>query len=133
MDVKNEKGYTGIDIAIAVVVLFIFVSMMAVLSYKINSIAKETDLKAEATAIAIEEIEKLKNKTFVEISQEPQTMLQEVVGKEGFYKSIKIEDYSQIAQNKIPDLVKQATVIISYKFKNQDQKVELVTIFSKEN
>ncbi len=133
MDLKSEKGYTGIDIAISVVILFIFVSMIAILSYRINSIAKETDLKAEATAIAVEEIEKLKNKSFEEISIEPEITLQEIVGKEGFYKSIKIEDYSQIAEGKISGLVKQATVTISYKFKTEEQKVELATIFSKEN
>ena len=124
MKLKSEKGFTGIDMAIAVVVLFIFVSIIAMLSYSINSSAKEINLKSEATAIAVEEIEKLKNKTFDEISK---------TGKEGFYKTITIKDYSEIAQEKVPGLVKQATVTISYQFKAEEKKVELSTIFSKEN
>ncbi len=135
MKLKSEKGFTGIDIAIAVVVLFIFVSIIAMLSYSINSSAKEIDLKSEATAIAVEEIEKLKNKTFDEISQMQEISQEEMtdIGKEGFYKTITIKDYSEIVEGKVPGLVKQATVTISYQFKAEEKKVELSTIFSKEN
>lgn len=135
MKLKSEKGFTGIDMAIAVVVLFIFVSIIAMLSYSINSSAKEINLKSEATAIAVEEIEKLKNKTFDEISQMQGTSQEEMTGtgKEGFYKTITIKDYSEIVQEKVPGLVKQATVTISYQFKAEEKKVELSTIFSKEN
>ncbi len=139
MNIKNQKGYTGIDIAISVVVLFIFVSIIAMLSYSINSSAKEIDLKSEATAIAVEEIENLKNKNFTQISemesnnngeQEPV----KVDNKEGFFKTISIKDYSDLTeQEKVPGLVKQATVKISYQFKGKNQSVELSTIFSKEN
>ncbi len=139
MNIKNQKGYTGIDIAISVVVLFIFVSIIAMLSYSINSSAKEIDLKSEATAIAVEEIENLKNKNFTQISemesrnngeQEPV----KVDNKEGFFKTISIKDYSDLTeQKKVPGLVKQATVKISYQFKGKNQSVELSTIFSKEN
>lgn len=135
MKLKSEKGFTGIDIAIAVVVLFIFVSIIAMLSYSINSSAKEIDLKSEATAIAVEEIEKLKNKTFDEISQMQEISQEEMtdIGKEDFYKTITIKDYSEIVEGKVPELVKQATVTISYQFKAEEKKVELSTIFSKEN
>ena len=135
MNIKNQKGYTGIDIAISVVVLFIFVSIIAMLSYSINSSAKEIDLKSEATAIAVEEIEKLKNKTFDEISQMQEIPQEEMtdIGKEGFYKTITIKDYNEIVEGKVPGLVKQATVTISYQFKAEEKKVELSTIFSKEN
>lgn len=141
MNIKSQKGYTGIDIAIAVVVLFIFVSIIAMLSYSINSSAKEIDLKSEATAIAVAEIEGLKNKSFAEISEMASTnnIEQEAIAnKEGFYKTIIIKDYNDISQangqgEKVPGLVKQATVKISYQFKGETQSVELSTIFSKEN
>lgn len=139
MNIKNQKGYTGIDIAISVVVLFIFVSIIAMLSYSINSSAKEIDLKSEATAIAVEEIENLKNKNFTQISEMEPTNNGEqepvkVDNKEGFFKTISIKDYSDLTeQKKVPGLVKQATVKISYQFKGKNQSVELSTIFSKEN
>ena len=64
MKMKSEKGFTGIDIAISVTVLFIFVSIIAVLTYNINSSSKEVELKEEAINLAIDEIEKIKRKTF---------------------------------------------------------------------
>lgn len=139
MNIKNQKGYTGIDIAISVVVLFIFVSIIAMLSYSINSSAKEIDLKSEATAIAVEEIEKLKNKNFTKISEMESSNNEEQLpvegdNKEGFYKTIIIKDYNDLTEEKkVPGLVKQATVKISYQFKGKEQSVELSTIFSKEN
>ena len=64
MKIKSEKGYTGIDIAISVVVLFIFVSLIAVLSYNFNSRTREIELASEATYLAIDEIENIKNAGF---------------------------------------------------------------------
>lgn len=141
MNWKNEKGYTGIDIAIAVVVLFIFVSLIAFLSYSFNSSAKEMELKSNATAIAVEEIEKLKNQlTFDEIvdrsisnGNSEWLATTEIENQKGFYKTILIEDYADINPGKLPGLVKKATVRIQYMFKGKQQTIELSTIYSKEN
>lgn len=142
MKCKTEKGYTGIDIAISVVVLFIFVSLIAFLSYGFNSSAKEIELKSEATAIAVQEIENLKNTlTFEQIkdrrlNDEENNHTEEIMedGKgSGFYKTIIIADYADSHENKVPDLVKKVTVKIQYRFKGEDQTVELSTIFSKES
>jgi len=35
--IRSQKGYTGIDIAISVIVIFIFVSLIAMLIYNFNS------------------------------------------------------------------------------------------------
>ena len=63
---KSEKGYTGVDIVISVIVLFIFVSIIATLSYSFNSSAKEIELKSKATEIAITQIETMKNITILD-------------------------------------------------------------------
>lgn len=139
---KNEKAYAGIDIAISVVVLFIFVSLIAFLSYGFNSSAKEIELKSEATAIAVEEIENLKSTlTFEQIKDkrledEQNNQTEEIVknGKgTGFYKTVIVEDYADSHENKVPGLVKKVTVKIQYRFKAEEQTIELSTIFSKEN
>ena len=64
MKFYSEKGYTGVDIAISVIVIFIFVSLISFLIYRFNSSAKEVELKSEATSIAVEEIEKVKQDGF---------------------------------------------------------------------
>ena len=131
MKFYSEKGYTGVDIAISVIVIFIFVSLISFLIYRFNSSAKEVELKSEATSIAVEEIEKVKQDDKNGNSLENQ----KVENKEGFFKTIIVQDYADLDNNseKIPNLVKKVTVKISYMFQAKEQSVELSTILSKEN
>lgn len=144
MKIKSNKGFTGIDIAISVVVLFIFVSLIAVLVYNHNSSSQELELKSEATYLAIDEIEKVKNKGFEKYETLNEESTQDTEGNllnqsvetdtEGFYKTIIVKDYTDLEgnENKIPNLVKQVTVKITYMFKAKEQSVELTTILSKD-
>ncbi len=138
MSFKREDGYTGVDIAISIVVLFIFVSLIAMLSYHLNSSAQQIERKAEAVEIAVMEVEKLKNKTFQEIqlletTQEQNPKPEEIVGKKGFYKTVTMEDYHKINSTKDSDLVKKITVTIQYRGKQGTEEVKLSTIVSKES
>ena len=139
---KSEKGFTGVDIAISVVVLFIFVSLIISLIYGINSSSKEVELKSEATALAVEEIENIKTKKIETLeseldnqeikygASEQEAETQQI--KDGFYRRIIIQDYNDLDKSKVPDIVKKVTVQILYRFKAQEQKVELSTVLSKE-
>lgn len=134
MKIRSEKGYTGIDIAISVVVLFLFVSLIATMSYQVNSSVNGVKLKSEATQIAVEEIEKLKNElTFEEIKnmRNHEYYNQEV--KTGFFETVYIQDYADINVEKTPELVKKVTVKVQYKFKKDIHTIELSTILSKES
>lgn len=144
MKFYSEKGYTGVDIAISVIVIFIFVSLISFLIYRFNSSAKEVELKSEATSIAVEEIEKVKqdgfekydgmNKDTKEDKNGNSLENQKVENKEGFFKTIIVQDYADLDNSeKIPNLVKKVTVKISYMFQAKEQSVELSTILSKEN
>lgn len=130
---KNENGYTGVDIAISIVVITIFISIIALLISNFNGSNTELELKMQATDIAIQEIERIKENGIVEDTENEE----EVSGKPGFYEKIVIKDYAlnddgTIDENKIAGLVKKATVTISYSFRNQEQEVELSTILEKE-
>lgn len=143
MKIKNEKGVSGIELAIVVVLIFIFVSVIASLIYRINSKSNEIELKSEATSIAVDEIELIKNTDFSEFEELNKTsttdkngnsLVNQPTSKEGFYKTIIVEDYTDIEGNedKISDLVKKVTVKISYMFKSKEQSVELSTLLLKE-
>lgn len=129
---KNEKGYTGIDIAISVVVLFIFVSLIAFLSYGFNSSAKELELKSQALNIAIDEIEKIKSTITMDNINTLDTQTKETT-TQGFYQTITIKDYADINLSKTPGLVKRITVKIQYMFQNKQQTIELSTLVVKES
>ena len=124
MKFYSEKGYTGVDIAISVIVIFIFVSLISFLIYRFNSSAKEVELKSEAM-----------NKDTKEDKNGNSLENQKVENKEGFFKTIIVQDYADLDNNseKIPNLVKKVTVKISYMFQAKEQSVELSTILSKEN
>ena len=145
MDIRSQKGYTGIDIAISVIVITIFISLIAVLIYRFNSSSNEVQLKSKETEIAIDEIEKVKVAGFKAYEEMDQTTKEDKEGnslvnqsveeEHGFYKTISVEDYTDTENNedKISNLVKRVTVTISYMVKGQEQQVSLSTILSKEN
>ena len=141
MKIKSESGITGIDISISIIIIFIFVSIIATLSFQVNNTAKSLERRGEA----IQEIEQIKNKGFenyqglnsqsTKDNQGNNLKNQPVNGKEGYYKTIKVQDYTELEGNgaKIEDLVKKVTLTINYKMNAQEQSVELTTILSKEN
>ena len=57
MKFKNEKGIVGTDIAISVVVIFIFVSLVSMLIYNINLLTVGQERMSEAIYKAIRGIE----------------------------------------------------------------------------
>ena len=134
MKLKNEKGATGIDITISVIILALFIGLITSLIYGINQSSKDIERKTEATNYAISEIEKLKAEDF-ETLESKQTS--GYIDDTPYYKTIKVIDYADLEENKgqgkEPGLVKKVTVEISYKSGKEDKKVELSTVLSKVN
>ena len=116
MKLKNEKGATGIDITISVIILALFIGLIVSLMYGINQSSKDIERKTQATNYAISEIEKLKAEDF-ETLESKQTS--GYIDDTPYYKTIKVIDYANLEENKgqdkEPGLVKKVTVEISYK------------------
>ena len=138
MKIKNEKGIVGADIAISVVVIFIFVSLISILIYNINALSARVERMSEATYIAINEVEALKIDGYDKYKDSMAgdanhgVVVDNQLVQEGYYKTIKVIDYTDIEGNedKTPGIVKKATVTISYMYKGEEQKVELSTVLS---
>ena len=138
MNRKSEEGYTGIDIAVSVVVLFIFISLIASLSYRFNRSAKEIELKAEATERAVEKIEEVKNSLSFEeikdiINASEYGEAEEISGRTKYLRRVIIQDYADIDDSKEPGVVKKVTVQVLYYFDAKKQEINLSTILSKES
>ncbi len=142
MTIRSQKGFTGIDIAISVIVITIFASLIAVLIYRLNSSISELEKKSEAIYIAIDEIEKIKAKGFEVYEEMDKNTTKDDTGKdlknqetdkEGYSKTISILDYTDIAGNetKQKNKVKEITVTIKYIFQGEEQALELSTILAK--
>ena len=139
MKIRSDKGFTGIDISVSVVIIFIFISIIAMLIYQVNTTSKEVALRSDATYIAINEIEQVKNngiEVYLGLGNNSVvgTENEEVSGTEGFYKTTTVLDYTDLEGNedKMSDVVKKVTVKISYMFRGEEQSVEISTIVSKE-
>lgn len=134
MNLREQKGFAGSDIIIAVIILFIFVSLITTMFYNFNTSGKEVERKSEAVNIAVNEIEQIKSNSFDQLA-DIECEGQAIEGKQGYYKTITVQDYAdtETGTGKERDIVKKVTVRITYNFKKQEQKVELSTILSKES
>mgnify|MGYP001860405423 CR=1 FL=1 len=146
MKIKEEKGFTAVDVSIAIIIIFIFTSILAVLFFQYNNSSQELERKSQATYYAIAEIEKIKNSDFenyigqgvsnIETVEEGNVQIQNESGiteDTEYYKTITVEDYAYSRTGKKQDLVKTFKVTISYKFNNKTQSVELSTVKTKGN
>lgn len=144
MKLRSQDGFTGVDIAVSIVVIFIFVSIIAMLFYNLNSSTQEVERKSQATYYAIAEIEQIKNDGFSryetysnenQFTERDGYIKDENENETSYYKTVKVEDYSEIEGNegKLKNLVKKITVTVSYKFKTETKEVSLSTVLSKES
>lgn len=132
MNIKDDRGFTGVDVAIATVVIIVFLGLITGLFYNLASTSARVERKTTATNLAMEIIEALKVVNFDALvsTEEDQMTIDEVnafADKEinipnGYSYKILIEDY----QN--GGVVKTLKVEIAFKQGKEDDKVEIETL-----
>lgn len=139
MFIREEKGITGIDIAISIIVITIFIAMISNLIVNINLNSKDTERKTIAISYAIQEIEKIKSQGYLDSYENKGIETEDIIQENdindndgnftGYHKKILIKDYTLIQNDntKQKNLVKEITVEISYKLGNKDKTVNLST------
>lgn len=134
MNLKSQKGFTGIDITVAVIIITLFMSIIATVFFNLNQTAKSLERKTEATYIAIDVIEKIKALDYNEIVQDIKAIkdIQEGAKKDGYLIDVKIEKYNNDTNNEIDDLVKTIIVKVDYKVGKNIENVELKTTVTRE-
>lgn len=136
MKLRNNKGFTEVDIAIAIVILVIFVTFITSLFYNFNTGTKALERESIATYIAIQTIEALKVTDYDLIQTDmPLTNLGKTVNVEnGYTVSIISQKYNEIAGNEdLKDLIKNVTVLVTYKVNSIEEKIEINTSIVNEN
>lgn len=147
MNIKNNKGITGVDITIAIIILALFVSLITSMFYNVTIIGRTVNRKAEAVYIAIQVIEAAKQIGYDELPtgetdettsltlEELNTKLEEnaITLKNGYSVDIKVENYRKIKGDlTLEDILKRITVTVNYKEQKKEQSVELNTVIIKE-
>ena len=143
MHIKEEKGLAGIDIAISVIIITIFVAMIGNLIVNTNLNSKKAERKNTATSYAVKEIEQIKAQGYISdynqkgINNEETLKEEDIIENNkvtGYHKKVTIKDYVLITENteKQSNLLKEITVEISYKIANKDENIKISTYIAKE-
>lgn len=141
MHIRNQKGIAGIDIAISIIVITIFMSIIGNLITNINLNFKNIERNTIATSYAVQEMENIKANSFIEYIDkgiEEPYIIEEDLMKDGtfsgYHKKITIKDYKLIKEDnsKQQNLVKEVIVEILYKIGNKEKSISLSTYISKE-
>lgn len=141
MYIKNQRGFTGIDISISIIIITIFIAMIGNLIININLNYKDTERKTIATSYAIQEIEKIKSQGYIDDYDEIGINQQDIFKEEdiidengiftGYHKKVLIKDYILRDNTKQKNLVKEITIEISYKLANNDKNIRILTCIAK--
>lgn len=138
MKIKSEKGVTGIDITLSVILIAIFIGILATLSYNVENDTKQASRQAEALDYAISTIEHVKSLNFSElpkVGNDKITGLEDgyIKDKNGketpYYRTVTVQDYTEIEgkSDQKAEILKRVTVEISYKYQNKNKTITLST------
>ena len=136
MKLKNNKGVTGVDIAVSVVILIIFISLISGLFYNTAVTTKKIDRKTEATNLAISVIERMKLVDFADlentktgdddgrkgINESNISTLADLDIPNGYKVEVAVEDYDD------GSAVKIIRAYVTYMENNQNQEIKIETL-----
>lgn len=146
MNFKNNKGYTGVDISIAMIFILILIPTIFGIVYNIQRTNSEVERKSEATAIATDILETAKSLEYSEITLDgnkqfvlelnnkytnvnPNYEYSKTGHKNVYYKiEIELENYYPQDATEIEDLVKKLKVKVTYPIGNITKSIDISTL-----
>ncbi len=150
MKMKNNSGITGVDITISIIILVLFISLITNMFYNVGITSKKVSRKSEATYLAIQVIEALKQIEYDQLplgeTEENKNMtldelnlILETAGKQkielqnGYSLEINVENYrNQEGDNTLLDIIKVVTAKVNYTERKKQQSIELSTAVVRE-
>ena len=145
MKIKDEKGAVGTDIALSVLVITIFITLIGTMVVNINLNSTKSERKSIATSYAVQAIERIKSEGYISEYDGLGTTEQEVLNGSdndieengeftGYHEKLLIEDYvilDEANSGEKQNILKKITAEISYKAGGKDQVVQLSTYVTK--
>lgn len=129
---RDNKGITGVDVAIAIVIIIIFVSFIVAMFGNIAITTQTIEKKATATNIAIQAIESMKIMSFADLNStkdNPMTVekINLLTGNQievpnGYKLDISIENYQNA------DIIKIITAQVSYQENKKEENIKIETL-----
>lgn len=148
MKFKSEKGFTLIDITVAIIILLLFMSLISVIFFNITKETKGIERDSEATYIATNIIEAFKAKEYNDVFlTNGNANVTNVVGEDnvvqytgidgnvklnigtiiqdGYTCQVNVSKYTPQGEDPNNDLVKKIRVIVQYKVASEVKDVTL--------
>lgn len=143
MNLRNNRGFTGIDVSVALVIIVLFAGLVASLVYKFGIASKEIDRKSEATYLAIQVIEGIKQMDYQDIIEDTAGGMtvqniesstgQTIENEDGYTITINVQNYKDKMQNDtLEDVMKIVKVTVEYTVETETQNVDVSTVVTKE-
>ena len=147
MNLKQNKGYVGIDMSVAVIIMLLLIPTIFGIVYNINSSRISSGVKSEAISIAVNAIEAAKgieiedlneDKVFTEMRNNytVTSPVSKNTGKEasittekaGYKVFVDVTDYKETHPDAIENMVKTVKATVTFKTKNKEQSIDLSTV-----
>ena len=128
---KRNKGFTGVDIAISVVIFTIFVTVITSMFYNLSVTENRIQRKTEATNLAIKVIETMKVIEFdkltegMTINDINNLITDKIEVPNGYSVTVGVDNSTY------PDVIKIISVQIDYKSGKQDETINIETLVKK--
>ena len=119
MKIKSEKGVSTIDITVSIIVITLLLSVIVALTININTNNNKVEIKSQALKYAISEIEKIKAQGWDATAESG------YINDTAYYKDVTIEDAHSINETIEENIIKRATVEVSYKIGKNEETITL--------
>lgn len=144
MNIKSEKGFTGADISVALVIIVLFAGLISSLLYSFGVKSKEIDRKSDATYLAVSIIEGIKQMDYDSVKEDTNGGLtvadiETVTGStidvaDGYSVTINVQNYKdKVGDETLKDVMKIVTVTVSYTVGQEQKQITLDTVITKDS
>ncbi len=127
----NNKGITGVDITIAIIIIITFTGVIASLMFSIYNTSLNIQKGANADAYATMILEKVDEKSYDEVDENFIQMLKddnEIEISDDYVTELTIEPYTDYQY----DLIKKVNLIIKYTVNKEEKTLNITKLKIKE-
>lgn len=123
MNFRNNKGFTGIDISVSVIIILILIPTIFGIVYNMQKTRVKTERQAEAVDIATNVLETVKNTEYEEVTGSTYSY----EGKNKVHYNVAIEVQKMPNEN-VEDLLKKVKVTVTYPIGNETKSIDISTL-----
>ena len=136
MKIKDERGVTGIDISVAIIIILLFVGLITTLIYNYTQNSKEIERKSTATYMIIDILEHAKNSDYDNINNEniqPYISDESKLNKSGYQISCEVKSSENLFGQGADDVMQKVIATGKYNVTGEKQHLDIFTIIKNPN